>query len=94
MGGCGAVCIGLRNPDKFASISLFAANCNSISWGHKIVYTTLLGADNQDSWKLYDASEVVKSYDGPRREILLDQVMTAGNYCRVKTANDCWHCTK
>jgi S-formylglutathione hydrolase len=79
MGGSGAICIGLRNPDKFASISLFAANCNPTSWGHKIVFTTLLGADNQEKWKLYDGSEMVKSYDGPRREILLDQVGREGN---------------
>lgn len=74
MGGTGAICIALRNPDKFASISLFAANCNPISWGDKTVFPTLLGQD-RDAWNLYDGSEVVKRYDGPRREILADQVM-------------------
>lgn len=49
------------------------SNCNPISWGHKIVYTTLLG-ENRESWNLYDGSEVAKRYDGPRREILADQV--------------------
>ncbi len=82
MGGAGAICIALRNPDKFPSISLFAANCNPISWGSKTVFPKLLGQD-REAWNLYDGSEVVKRYDGPRREILGDQVIILK--CQIDT---------
>lgn len=51
----------------------YVANCNPISWGEKTVFPTLLGT-NRETWNNYDGSEVVKRYDGPRREILADQV--------------------
>uniref|UniRef100_A0A8R1HU33 S-formylglutathione hydrolase n=1 Tax=Caenorhabditis japonica TaxID=281687 RepID=A0A8R1HU33_CAEJA len=73
MGGHGALVIGLRNPLKFQSISAFAPICNPISvpWGQKAL-TGYLGAD-QSTWQQYDASQVLKSYTGPRRSILVDQ---------------------
>lgn len=37
------------------------------------MFPTLLGT-NRETWNNYDGSEVVKRYDGPRREILADQV--------------------
>lgn len=75
MGGCGACVIGLRNPDRFQSISLFAPNCNPISWGSDHVFAPLLGSDTKDTlWLQYDATEVAKRYEGPFRNILVDQV--------------------
>lgn len=73
MGGHGALVIGLRNPEKFQSISAFAPICNPISvpWGQKAL-TGYLGAD-KSTWKAYDASEVLRAYNGPKREILVDQ---------------------
>lgn len=77
MGGSGAAVIGLRNPDRFLSISLFAPNCNPISWGKDCVFAPLLGKEEKDKdelWILYDPTEVAKRYDGPFRNILVDQV--------------------
>lgn len=77
MGGSGAAVIGLRNPDRFQSISLFAPNCNPISWGGDSVFGPLLGKEDTDKatlWILYDTTEVAKRYDGPYRNILVDQV--------------------
>ncbi|CAP27926.1 Protein CBG08020 [Caenorhabditis briggsae] len=73
MGGHGALTIGLRNPGKFKSISAFAPICNPITvpWGQKAL-TGYLGPD-QTTWQPYDASEILKTYQGPRREILVDQ---------------------
>uniref|UniRef100_A0A1I7UIC1 S-formylglutathione hydrolase n=1 Tax=Caenorhabditis tropicalis TaxID=1561998 RepID=A0A1I7UIC1_9PELO len=79
MGGHGALTIGLRNPQKFKSISAFAPICNPISvpWGQKALGGYL--GEDQATWKEYDASEVLKRYEGPKREILVDQG-TADNF--------------
>uniref|UniRef100_F1LC26 S-formylglutathione hydrolase n=1 Tax=Ascaris suum TaxID=6253 RepID=F1LC26_ASCSU len=73
MGGHGAIVIGLRNPQIFRSISAFAPICNPMrcSWGKKAL-TGYLGND-EEKWKAYDSVEVLKSYDGPQRKILIDQ---------------------
>jgi len=86
MGGSGAICIGLRNPEKFASISLFAPNCNPTSWADETVFPALLGPD-REAWKPWDGTDVVRSYDGPRREILLDQGSEDEFYKKTKTLN-------
>ncbi|CAL8123803.1 unnamed protein product [Orchesella dallaii] len=88
MGGAGAAVIGLRNTDRFQSISLFAPNCNPISWGADCVFTPLLGAENKDTlWILNDPTEVAKRYDGPFRNILVDQGTEDEYYKRTKTLN-------
>ncbi|CAI2293185.1 unnamed protein product [Caenorhabditis sp. 36 PRJEB53466] len=73
MGGHGALVIGLRNPEKFQSISAFAPISHPITvpWGQKAL-TGYLGAD-ESTWTVYDASEVLKNYRGPKRVILVDQ---------------------
>uniref|UniRef100_A0A914QXS7 S-formylglutathione hydrolase n=1 Tax=Panagrolaimus davidi TaxID=227884 RepID=A0A914QXS7_9BILA len=73
MGGHGALSIGLKHPEIFRSISAFAPICNPINcqWGQK-AFTGYLG-DDQTKWKQYDSTEIAKSYNGPEREILLDQ---------------------
>jgi S-formylglutathione hydrolase len=73
MGGNGTVVIGLRNPETFHCLSLLAPSCNPTSWGRDMIFKKLLG-DNEETWADYDASVVTKKYDGPYREILLDQV--------------------
>lgn len=74
MGGHGALTIGLRNSSKFQSISAFAPICNPITvpWGQKAL-TGYLGDEDKSTWNQYDASEVLKAYSGPKREILVDQ---------------------
>uniref|UniRef100_A0A915CG50 S-formylglutathione hydrolase n=2 Tax=Parascaris univalens TaxID=6257 RepID=A0A915CG50_PARUN len=73
MGGHGAIMIGLRNPQIFRSISAFAPICNPMrcAFGRKAL-TGYLGSD-EEKWKVYDSIEVLKSYDGPQRKILVDQ---------------------
>jgi len=72
MGGHGALVCGLRNPDRFRSLSAFApiAAPMQCPWGQQAL-TGYLGADSE-AWKLYDASELVKTLAGDR-PILIDQ---------------------
>lgn len=75
MGGHGALTIGLRNPDRYRSISAFApiANPMNCPWGVK-AFTGYLGED-RSTWAAYDATERVSALvDGPSRpELLIDQ---------------------
>jgi S-formylglutathione hydrolase len=72
MGGHGALICALRNPDLYKSVSAFAPiTAPSLSpWGQKAL-THYLGSD-PESWKPYDASELVLSI-GYKRPILIDQ---------------------
>lgn len=56
MGGHGALVIGLRNPERYTSVSAFSPICNPIAcpWGEKAL-GAYLGADTT-SWEDYDAS--------------------------------------
>ena len=58
MGGHGALTIGLRNPDMFASLSAFAPICTTLNspWGRKAL-GFYLGSDTV-TWHEYDACEV------------------------------------
>jgi S-formylglutathione hydrolase len=59
MGGHGALVCGLRNPDKFKSVSAFApiAAPMQCPWGKK-AFTLYLGSD-VEKWRDYDASDLV-----------------------------------
>ncbi|MFT5995970.1 MAG: S-formylglutathione hydrolase [Gammaproteobacteria bacterium] len=72
MGGHGALTIGLRNPDVFASISAFSPICNPMecAWGIK-AFTQYLG-DNSKQWTQYDATELIKRAS-VKPHILIDQ---------------------
>jgi len=74
MGGHGALTLFLKNPGKYVSVSAFAPICNPLEcpWGQK-AFTGYFGADNKDLWKEHDACELVKAYNGPPMEILIDQ---------------------
>ena len=73
MGGHGALTIGLRNPDKFRSISAFAPIVSSTNcpWGQKALFG-YLGKESQN-WNQYDATELIKSGEKSENEILIDQ---------------------
>eukprot|EP01136_Pigoraptor_vietnamica_P026356 Opistho-1_new@81322 len=73
MGGHGALICALKNPGKYRSVSAFAPICNPINcpWGIK-AFSGYLG-DNKESWKAYDATELVRGYKGPHLNILIDQ---------------------
>ncbi|AME25242.1 MULTISPECIES: S-formylglutathione hydrolase [Burkholderiaceae] len=61
MGGHGALVLALRNPDIYKSVSAFApiAAPSHCPWGEK-AFSGYLG-DDRETWKQYDASELVKS---------------------------------
>ncbi|WP_206953919.1 S-formylglutathione hydrolase [Trinickia acidisoli] len=75
MGGHGALVLALRNPDIYRSVSAFApiAAPMRCPWGKK-AFAGYLGDDEQ-TWRQYDASELVAGADAPRFEdgILVDQ---------------------
>lgn len=73
MGGHGALVIGLRNPEKFQSISAFApiTNPSQCPWGHKALLGYL--GSNEFDWQQYDATELVKAGVRHPRAILIDQ---------------------
>ena len=74
MGGHGALTIGLRNPETYASMSAFAPICNpsDCPWGVKAL-SNYLGSD-RDGWRDYDATELVRRIsERPRHAILIDQ---------------------
>ncbi|MDM7861440.1 S-formylglutathione hydrolase [Alteromonas sp. ASW11-36] len=72
MGGHGALVIGLRNQEKYCSISAFSPICNptECSWGQK-AFTGYLG-NNQQAWLEYDATALLKR-GGSTLPIRIDQ---------------------
>lgn len=77
MGGHGALMIFLRNAGLFKSVSAFAPITNPIEcqWGKK-AFTGYLGSDSKeyaDGWAKYDSTMLVKVYNGPKADILIDQ---------------------
>jgi len=73
MGGHGALTIALKNPGKYKSVSAFAPISHPIEapWGKKALGGYL--GPNVESWKAYDATELVKTYSGPHLDVLIDQ---------------------
>jgi S-formylglutathione hydrolase len=73
MGGHGALTIGLKNPDKYRSLSAFAPIAAPIQspWGVK-AFSGYLGA-YRAAWSSYDATELVKSGSRFPGGILVDQ---------------------
>ena len=72
MGGHGALVIGLRNPERYASISAFApiVSPTRCPWGEKAL-SNYLGED-RGTWAAYDASLLVAERPHPST-ILIDQ---------------------
>jgi S-formylglutathione hydrolase len=73
MGGHGALILGLKNPEKYQSVSAFAPLVNPMksTWGQKAL-TGYLGED-KDAWKAYDACALIASGEKHPVEILVDQ---------------------
>lgn len=74
MGGHGALICSLKNPGLFKSVSAFAPICNPTQcpWGQK-AFTGYLGENQKEAWKDWDATELVKKYEGAPLELFLDQ---------------------
>ncbi|XP_051153861.1 S-formylglutathione hydrolase isoform X2 [Leptopilina boulardi] len=73
MGGHGALICCLKNPGQYKTVSAFAPICNPVNcpWGQK-AFSGYLG-ENQGQWKNWDATELMKIYNGPPLDILIDQ---------------------
>jgi S-formylglutathione hydrolase len=78
MGGHGALTIGLRNPERFASISAFSPIVApaSVPWGEKAL-SGYLGEDRA-AWRAYDACALIE--DGARADVLLVEQGTADQF--------------
>ncbi|MCP9221288.1 S-formylglutathione hydrolase [Erythrobacter sp. LQ02-29] len=78
MGGHGALTFGLRNPDRFRSVSAFAPICApaQVPWGEK-AFTSYLGEDRA-AWAEYDAVALIGN--GARLPNLLVDQGTADNF--------------
>jgi len=63
MGGHGALVIGLKNPQRFRSISAFAPilNPSQVPWGQK-AFTAYLGPDEKN-WAEWDATSLIAESD-------------------------------
>ncbi|XP_018564294.1 S-formylglutathione hydrolase [Anoplophora glabripennis] len=74
MGGHGALICALKNPGLYKSVSAFAPICNpsECPWGIK-AFTGYLGPRETSFWSDWDATELVKKYNGPPIELLIDQ---------------------
>ena len=73
MGGHGALVIGLREKNKFKSVSAFApvSNPQKSPWGSKALLGYL--GQNQASWDLYDSTALIQAGVSRDNEILIDQ---------------------
>lgn len=73
MGGHGALCIALRNPGTFRSVSAFAPISSSTRcpWGEKALGRYL--GEDQTAWREYDASLLVESCGWKHGPIRVDQ---------------------
>lgn len=60
MGGHGAIMMGLKERDRFASISAFAPilNPSQVPWGQK-AFTAYLGSD-ESSWQEWDSTSLIE----------------------------------
>ena len=78
MGGHGALTIGLRNADRFRSISAFAPIVapSQVPWGEKALGRYL--GDDRAAWREYDALALIE--DGARHPHILVDQGTADNF--------------
>lgn len=74
MGGHGALICSLKNPGLYTSVSAIAPISNPINcaWGQK-AFKGYLG-ENEELWREWDATELVKKYSSMPMEIFIDQV--------------------
>jgi S-formylglutathione hydrolase len=73
MGGHGALVCALRQPGRYRSISAFAPISAPMQspWGQK-AFNVYLGPDQQ-AWRAWDASELVRTLRQPLPPLLVDQ---------------------
>lgn len=74
MGGHGALVCALKLPGLYKAVSAFAPISNPINcpWGQK-AFSGYLGPMETGNWEEWDASKLVKKYNGPPLPIFVDQ---------------------
>lgn len=74
MGGHGALIVGIRNPERYRSVSAFApiAAASQSAWGQHAL-SAYLGPD-RERWGEYDAAAVIRAKPS-HHELLVDQGM-------------------
>ncbi|MDG5751560.1 S-formylglutathione hydrolase [Qipengyuania sp. XHP0211] len=94
MGGHGALTIGLRNPDRFRSVSAFSPIVapSQVPWGEKALGRYL--GEDRAAWREYDAVALIE--DGARLDHLLVDQGTADNFLeeQLKTGTLSMACAK
>jgi S-formylglutathione hydrolase len=72
MGGHGALIIGVRNPDRYRSVSAFSpiSSASQSAWGQHALQAYL--GSHRDMWLAYDAAGVIRSAPS-EHELLVDQ---------------------
>lgn len=91
MGGHGALVIGLRNSQRYASISAFSpiVHPTAVPWGKK-AFSGYLGSDER-SWQAYDATLLLQASEGKNvPPILIDQG-DADNFLAEQLCTDFFH---
>ncbi len=78
MGGHGALTLALKNPDQYKSVSAFAPIVAPMQcpWGEKALMGYL--GDDRESWRAYDATDLVENGCRTSRTILIDQGLADG----------------
>jgi S-formylglutathione hydrolase len=73
MGGHGALTLGLRHPEKFASVSAFSpiVNPTKAPWGEK-AFKGYFG-DDKTQWAQHDATELIRSGKRHGQPLMVDQ---------------------
>ena len=73
MGGHGALTLGLKNPDTYASVSAFSPIVApmQVPWGEKALAGYL--GDDRATWKPYDATQLIADGHRHPETILIDQ---------------------
>ena len=73
MGGHGALMAAFKRPGSYKCVSAFAPVTSVIASPRQ--QTTMIAylGENRDNWKEWDAVELMKTYDGPELDILIDQ---------------------
>jgi S-formylglutathione hydrolase len=74
MGGHGALTIALKNPGRYRSVSAFSPIVapTRVRWGSAKAFPRFLG-DDRETWKQYDAYELIAQGRRFAAEILVDQ---------------------
>ena len=78
----------LKNPRKYRSVSAFApiTNPSNCPWGQK-AFGGYFGEENKGKWAEHDATELVRRWEGPPLDVLIDVVGSPSVFSSVHPPN-------